>query len=72
MKDKLSSRKFWFALLGAMLPVVAQYFSADLELQEAMKLSAGVIVAYIFGQGYVDGKAVESTVPPSQPDLGEA
>ena len=71
MKEKLSSRKFWFALLGAVLPIVAQYFSADLEIQEAMKLSLGVVVAYIFGQGYVDGKALEGVVPQPEQDLGE-
>ena len=26
MPDKLKSRKFWFALLGALLPIIAQYF----------------------------------------------
>jgi hypothetical protein len=59
MPEKLKSRKFWFALLGALLPVIAQYFSAEVDLNSAIQLSAGVVVAYLFGQGYVDGKAVE-------------
>jgi hypothetical protein len=63
MFDKLKSRKFWFALLGAVLPIVAQYFSDAVPVGEAITLSAGIVVAYIFGQGYVDGKALESTVP---------
>jgi len=54
--DKLKSRKFAFALLGAVLPLVAQYFSGDIMLSEAIQLSAAVIVSYIFGQGYVDGQ----------------
>ena len=61
MSEKLKSRKFWFALLGALLPIVAQYFSADVDLNSAIQLSAGVLVAYIFGQGYVDGKALEGS-----------
>jgi hypothetical protein len=63
MPDKLKSRKFWFALLGAVLPIIAQYFSTEVELSEALQLSAGVVAAYLFGQGYVDGKAVEGVVP---------
>jgi len=66
MPDKLKSRKFWFALLGAVLPIIAQYFSSEVELSEALQLSAGVIAAYLFGQGYVDGKALEGVVPESQ------
>ena len=61
MPEKLKSRKFWFALLGALLPIVAQYFSAEVDLGSAIQLSAGCVIAYLFGQGYVDGKAVEGT-----------
>ena len=63
MPDKLKSRKFWFALLGAILPVVAQYFSAEVDLGAAIQVSAGVVAAYLFGQGYVDGKALEGVMP---------
>ena len=59
MTEKLKSRKFWFAFLGALLPVVAQYLTDAVPLAEALQLSAAVIVSYIFGQGYVDGKALE-------------
>ena len=61
MFAKLKSRKFWFALVGALLPVIAQAFGQEIPTAEAIQLSAGVIVAYIFGQGYVDGKALEGT-----------
>ena len=57
MPSKLKSRKFWFALLGALLPIVAQALTEEVQLAEALRLSAGIVVAYIFGQGYVDGKA---------------
>ena len=57
MPSKLRSRKFWFALLGALLPIVSQALTEEVQLAEALRLSAGVVVAYIFGQGYVDGKA---------------
>lgn len=63
MPDKLKSRKFWFALLGALLPVIAQYFSTEVDLGAAIQVSAGVVAAYLFGQGYVDGKALEGVMP---------
>jgi hypothetical protein len=59
MSDKLKSRKFWFAFIGALLPVIAQLLTEDIAMSEALQLSAVVIVSYIFGQGYVDGKAAE-------------
>tara|TARA_R110002012_G_scaffold170775_2_gene335346 strand:+ start:233 stop:436 length:204 start_codon:yes stop_codon:yes gene_type:complete len=63
MFEKLKSRKFWFAFLGAVLPIVAQYLTDAVDLSEALKLSSAVVVSYIFGQGYVDGKAVEGVAP---------
>ena len=59
MFHKLKSRKFWFAFLGALLPIVAQYMTDDVQMSEALQLSAAVIVSYIFGQGYVDAKKLE-------------
>ena len=59
MLDKMKSRKFVFALLGAVLPLVAQYFSADITITESLQLSAAVVVSYIFGQGYVDAAAAK-------------
>ena len=59
--DKLKSRKFWFAFLGALLPVIAQAMTEDIQMAEAMQLSVAIIISYIFGQGYVDGKQVEGS-----------
>ncbi len=63
MFEKLKSRKFWMAFLGALLPIVAQYLTDAVELGEALRLSSAVVVSYIFGQGYVDGKALEGVSP---------
>jgi|TARA_Y100000310_G_scaffold21074_1_gene20381 hypothetical protein len=59
--DKLKSRKFWFAFLGALLPVVAQAMTEDIQMAEAMQLSVAIVISYIFGQGYVDAKQVEGS-----------
>lgn len=63
MSEKLKSRKFWFALLGALLPIIAQALTGDVGWSEAVMASIAVLSSYILGQGYVDGKAVEGTVP---------
>ena len=54
LKSKLSSRKFWAAFLGALMPPVLAFLGEDIALGEALKLSAGICVSYILGQGYVD------------------
>ena len=58
--DKLKSRKFWLAVLGAIVPVAAQFMSQDLSLEQALTASSAVLISYIFGQAYVDGKEKES------------
>ena len=65
MSEKLKSRKFWFALLGAVLPLVAQVMTEELQL------SVGILGAYIFGQAYVDGQSV-STSPDDSGDSDSA
>jgi uncharacterized membrane protein len=59
MEGKFKSRKFWMALIGAMLPIIASAMTAEMPLNEAVMESVAVIMAYIFGQGYVDGKSTE-------------
>ena len=58
MSEKLKSRKFWFARLGAILPLVAQVMTEEVALAEALQLSVGILGAYIFGQAYVDGQSI--------------
>ena len=62
MLEKLKSRKFWFALLGALLPILAQFLTAEVTWEVALQLSSAIIVAYIFGQGYVDGQEASAPV----------
>lgn len=56
MLEKLKSRKFWMALGGALLPIVAQGMTGEVGWEEACMLSVGVLMSYIIGQGYVDGQ----------------
>ena len=58
--SRLKSRKFWFALLGALLPVLAQAFTGEIGWDKAVVSSLGLIASYIFGQAYQDGKKAEA------------
>ena len=60
MLQKFKSRKFIAAFLGSLLPPVLAWLGEDIQLGEACQLSVAVIVSYIFGQGFVDGKAAEN------------
>ena len=62
--DKLKSRKFWMSLVGACLPFVASALTGEIPMNEAVMESVAVIMAYIFGQGYVDGKELEGQTSP--------
>ena len=66
MPQKMKSRKFWFALLGALLPIVAQAMTGEVGWNEAVTLSVAILVSYIFGQGYVDGKLVSASTDGSE------
>ena len=55
-KQKLTSRKFWCAVVGVVLSIMVM-FGADAEQQEkvtALVTSCGVLIAYIVGEGLVD------------------
>lgn len=64
MLEKLKSRKFWFALLGAVLPILAQLLTGEVGWETALQMSGVVVVGYIFGQSYVDGRSVSVTASP--------
>jgi hypothetical protein len=61
--DKLRSRKFWAALLGAVLPIAASYLTGDVGLDKALELSSAVVISYVFGQGAVDALAARNAGP---------
>lgn len=56
-KRKLTSRKMWAAVIGVVLSVMVM-FGASAEEQEKVTgliTSCGVLIAYIVGEGMVDG-----------------
>lgn len=58
LKRKLSSRKFWIALAGFICTAAAMFgLSEDITAQISATVTAGgIVVAYILGESYIDGK----------------
>lgn len=55
-KTKLSSRKFWAAVVGFVTPILVIFNVPESEIVtvSALITSCGALVAYIFSEGYVD------------------
>ena len=57
-KSKLSSRKFWLALIGFVTTVLVAFNVDSLTIEQIAAIISGVgaLVVYIIGESYVDGK----------------
>lgn len=57
-KRKLSSRKFWSAVVGWVTNVLVLFKFADSEITQigALVMSTGCVIAYILAEGWVDSK----------------
>lgn len=56
LKQKLSSRKLWAAILAALAAIIVALCGEELtpEIISALKCAVSAAVAYIFGEGAVD------------------
>ena len=61
-KSKLTSRKFWCAIIGFVTAILVAFNVSNLEIEQitAIISAMGVLIAYIIGEGVVDAKRVES------------
>lgn len=55
-KSKLSSRKFWSAVAGFIVPLLLAFGMSDSDVTQiaALIMSGGSLIAYILGEGMVD------------------
>ncbi len=67
ISKKLTSRKFWLALAGFVIGVLALLGIDNNTTQQVsgVVMSLGSIVAYIAGEGYVDATATNAANPPT-------
>lgn len=64
-KTKLTSRKFWMAVIGLISGVLLA-FKVDAQTVETISgvvLSAGSVIAYIIGEGLADAAGAENNTP---------
>ena len=54
IKTKITRRKWWAMVIGAVAPVLAAYLSDEVQRWEALQASTAVLVSYLFAQGAVD------------------
>ena len=54
--QKLSSRKFWAAIIGFATALLIAFGVDDMTIEQAVAVisASAVIIAYIFGEGMVD------------------
>lgn len=61
LKRKLSSRKFWLALIGFITPLMTafNYSEESITKVTAIVMGGASLIAYILSEGYIDGKSQE-------------
>jgi hypothetical protein len=58
--NKFKSRKFWMTVVTALLIIANEGFELNLP-SEAIMTVAGIVVTYILGESFVDGKKVQKS-----------
>ena len=55
-KQKLTSRKFWSAVAGFVVPLLLAFGVSDSNITQvtALIMSGGSLIAYILGEGMID------------------
>jgi len=54
--DRLRSRKFWLACLGALMGVALPVLNGEVPPESGLEAAAAVLVAYILGQAWQDSQ----------------
>lgn len=62
-KSKLTSRKFWAAVIAFITAVMAAFGVPDITVTQvtAVVMAAGTMIAYIIGEGLVDAARTKNT-----------
>lgn len=59
---KLSSRKFWVAIIGFITPLLVAFGVTDSKIAEVASIimAGGTLIAYILCEGFVDSSRIKS------------
>ena len=75
-KQKLTSRKFWVAVIGFVTALLTAINIPQLTIEQVVSIisAAGVLIAYIIGEGMVDVAKIYTNEPvedTKEPEDGE-
>lgn len=72
-KQKLTSRKFWAAVIGFITAMMVAFGVDDLTIEQvvAMITAASTLIAYIIGEGMVDAARINSNTQVENESDGE-
>lgn len=61
-KQKLTSRKFWTAVIGFVTAMMVAFGVNDLTIEQVVAIitAASTLIAYIIGEGMVDAARINS------------
>ena len=61
-KQKLTSRKFWAAVVGFVTPLLIAFGFSDSQVAEATSIimAGATLIAYIIGEGLVDSSRISA------------
>ncbi len=68
LKEKLSSRKFWAAIVGVVSALCAAFGCDSITTEQiiAVITAAGVLIAYILAEAYVDTEKKPTDITPAE------
>lgn len=61
-KQKLTSRKFWAAIIGFVTAILIAFKIDELTIEQVVSVisATSVLIAYIIGEGMVDAARIDS------------
>lgn len=67
-KQKLTSRKFWAAIIGFITAMMVAFNVNELTIEQVVSVisATSVLIAYIIGEGMVDSARISSESNPEQ------
>lgn len=71
-KHKFSSRKFWLAVAGFVVPLLIAFGVTETEATEVagIIMAGGSLISYILAEGWADAERAK-TLPPVEPQTDE-
>ena len=72
-KQKLTSRKFWAAVIGFVTALMVAFGVNDLTIEQVVALitAASTLIAYIIGEGLVDAARINAETTKNDESEGE-